>query len=229
MNRGLVCLVWCAAMGLIGCSPSGPAQPAAQAPASSQAAQPAEGAMLPAAAALPGISAVEAAKQPSVQVAATASPDQVVQVFLDALKQGDIATKAALLTQRAREETAREHFDINPQSAPNAVFEVKPAQYLPENPHGAHVISTWTETYPDDGELKYDVVWVLRKQPEGWRIAGMAIELVPGAEPACLNFEDAADMAKKYADAMAATQPPAAEVANRPDDLSPAPTRTIER
>jgi hypothetical protein len=227
MNRGLVCLIWCAAVGLVGCSPSASPQPAAQN-------QPAAAAQQPAAATpeafieYSGVNAVEAAKQPSVQVAATAPPHQVVQVFLDALKQGDIATKASLLTQKAREETARENFEINPQSAPNAKYEVKPAQYLPDNPNGAHVTSTWTETYPD-GELKYDVVWVLRRQPEGWRIAGMAIELVPGQPPAFLNFEDAADMAKKYNDGLSATQPAAAEVANQPANDSPAARTTIER
>src|SRR4029453_15166844 len=76
--------------------------------------------------------------------------------------------------------------------------------------------SVWTETYPD-GTIKYDVVWVLRRQAEGWRIAGMAIELVPGQPPAFLNFEDAADMAKKYEEAMAASQPGAAEVAANPN------------
>jgi hypothetical protein len=172
---------------------------------------------------VPGVNAVEAAKLPSVPVANTAPPEQVVQTFLDAMKLGDIATKANLLTQKAREETARENFEVNPQGAAGAQFEVRPAEYLPENPNGAHVTSVWTETYPDQ-TLKYDVVWVLRRQAEGWRIAGMAIELVPGQPPAFLNFEDAADMAKKYEEAMAAAQPAAAEVAAQPtESVAPSP------
>jgi hypothetical protein len=224
MRRGLLCLIVCGGMGLVGCSEGGKPGPAAQN-------QPAAGAPAEATAAeeavVPGINAIEAAKMPSVQVAETAPPHQVVQTFLDAMKQGDIATKASLLTQKAREETARENFEINPQSAANAQYEVKPAEYLPENPDGAHVTSIWTETYPD-GTIKYDVVWVLRRKAEGWRIAGMAIELVPGQPPAFLNFEDAADMAKKYSEAMAAAEPPAAEVATRPNEIQTGGAQPIE-
>jgi hypothetical protein len=226
MRFGLLCLAACLATGLVGCSntaqPESTAQqpPAAAAPAAiaAQSQEQVE---------TPGINAVEAAKLPSVQVAHTAPPEHVVQTFLDAMKNGDIGTKAALLTQKAREETARENFEINPQGAAGAQYEVRPAEYLPENPNGAHVTSVWTETYPD-GTVKYDVVWVLRRQAEGWRIAGMAIELVPGQPPAFLNFEDAADMTKKYEEAMAATQPAAAEVAANPGDSAASQPGTVE-
>jgi hypothetical protein len=226
MRRGLLWLIVCGGIGLAGCSggdkpqPTTQNQPAAGSPAEATAAEPfpSDG---------PGVNALEAAKLPSVQVQATAPPEHVVQTFLDAMKTGDIATKASLLTQKAREETARENFEVNPQSAASAQYEVRPAEYLPENPNGAHVTSVWTETYPD-GTIKYDVVWVLRRQAEGWRIAGMAIEFVPGQPPAFLNFEDAADMAKKYSDAMAATEPPAAEVASQPNGIQPSGAQPIE-
>ena len=228
MRCGLLGLIWLVVMGLIGCGSGNSAQPTAKLPAV-EGATAAEIAAVEQATSQPlGISAVEAAKQRSVDVPATASPEQVVQTFLDALKQGDIATKASLLTQKAREETTKEAFEINPQSTPNAEYKVEPAQYLADNPDGAHVTSQWTEIYPD-GKIEYAVVWVLRKQPEGWRIAGMAIELVPGQPPSFLNFEDAADMARKYEEAMAATTPPAAEVASQPDMATPVEARRIER
>jgi len=226
MRCGLLCLMVCGGMGLVGCSggdkprPAAQNEPAAGVPAQVTAAEQAQ-------VEAPGVNAVEAAKLPSVPVQATAPPEQVVQTFLDAMKTGDIATKASLLTQKAREETARENFEVNPQSAASAQYEVRPAEYLPENPNGAHVTSVWTETYPD-GTIKYDVVWVLRRQPEGWRIAGMAIELVPGQPPAFLNFEDAADMAKKYSEAMAATEPPAAEIASQPNRIQPNSAQPVE-
>jgi hypothetical protein len=227
MRRGLLSLIVCGAIELVGCSGGDANQPTTQHQAGQQAVPQASAAE--AAAETPGVNAIEAAKLPSVQVAATATPEQVVQTFLDAMKQGDIATKASLLTQKAREETARENFEVNPQSAANAQFEIRPAEYLPENPNGAHVTSVWTETYPD-GVIKYDVVWVLRRQAEGWRIAGMAIELVPGQPPAFLNFEDAADMAKKYSEAMAASQQPSAEVAAQPIEAAPPANKgVIER
>ena len=228
MRCGLLGLITLLAIGLVGCGSSSSAQPTSESPAVEGAAASEVAADEQAASQPVGISAVEAAKQPSVDVPATATPEQVVQTFLDALKQGDIATKASLLTQRAREETTKEAFEINPQSTPNAEYKVEPAQYLADNPNGAHVTSQWTESYPD-GKIEYAVVWVLRKQPEGWRIAGMAIELVPGQPPSFLNFEDAADMAQKYQEAMAATAPAAAEVASQPDTATPVEARQIER
>ena len=57
----------------------------------------------------------------------------------------------------------------------------------------------------------------------------MAIELVPGQPPAFLNFEDAADMAKKYEEAMAASQPAAAEVAANPNESVAPSLGTIDQ
>ncbi|ADB15237.1 hypothetical protein Psta_0550 [Pirellula staleyi DSM 6068] len=149
--------------------------------------------------------AQQAPKEP-VAVAADATPDQVISVFLDALRVGDSATTANLLTSKAREETAKHNIAVDPQSAPGAKYSVAPAEFLADNPHGAHVRSSWTETY-QDGTVNYDIVWVMRRQKEGWRIAGMALELVPGQEPAFLNFEDPTDMLAKRDAAIAAQMP----------------------
>lgn len=139
----------------------------------------------------------------AVEVAVDASPEQVVSTFLAALKAGDEATTAALLTAKAREETAKHQLDVAPQSAPGATYEVSAGKILADNPHGAHVSSVWTETYPD-GSLTYEIVWVLRQQQDGWRIAGLAMELIPGQPPQFLNFEDPADMLRKREEALAA-------------------------
>lgn len=160
----------------------------------------------PAASDTTATAAAPAAPQEPVEVAVDASPDQVISVFLDALRVGDSATTANLLTSKAREETAKHNIAVDPQSAPGAKYAVAPAEFLPDNPHGAHVRSSWTETY-QDGTVNYDIVWVLRRQKEGWRIAGMALELVPGQDPAFLNFEDPTDMLAKRDAAIAAQMP----------------------
>ncbi len=145
----------------------------------------------------------QAAPRKAVEVATDALPEQVVTTFLAALKAGDEATTAALLTTKAREETAKHQLDVAPQSAPGATYEVSAGKILADNPNGAHVSSVWTETYPD-GTITYEIVWVMRKQPDGWRIAGLAMELIPGQPPQFLNFEDPADMLKKREEALAA-------------------------
>ena len=169
------------------------------------------------------------APQP-IAVPATALPDQVVTVFLNALRSGDSPTTESLLTSRARQELAKHSLSVDVVSAPNATYQVRPAEVLQADPNGAHVNSVWTEKF-DDGEETYEIVWALRRQPEGWRLAGMAMQLIPGQTMQFLNFEDPEDMLKKKDEAILAMQqqqPPAAETAQQ----LPPPTQTqrsIER
>jgi len=152
---------------------------------------------------LPGGTALAAAEPK--QVPADATPDQVVSVFLESMRAADALTVETLLTGKAREETRRHNMPVEPVAAPHAQFQVAAPQYLPMNPNGAHVQAQWVES---DGMQTYThtVIWVLRRQTDGWRIAGFAIELVPGQGPQFLNFEDPADMLKKQQEAVAAIQ-----------------------
>ncbi|HEX5102365.1 MAG TPA: hypothetical protein VFV87_01040 [Pirellulaceae bacterium] len=196
-------------LGLIGCSGSSGTSTTADTDGANSSATPSQ-----------GVAAAAAAKP--VSVPADAAPDQVVAVFLDALRGGDQATTATLLTAKALAETSKENLSVCPQATPHMQYQIAESQVLPDNPNGAHVKVVWTENYTD-GTVSYDVVWVLRRQQEGWRIAGMAIELVPGRGLAFLNFEDPQDMLRKQQEAeleiekaMAAAYPPAAETAALP-------------
>ena len=164
------------------------------------------------------------APQP-IAVPSSASPDQVVTVFLNALRTGDSPTTESLLTARARQELAKHSLSVDVQSAPNASYQVRPAEILTDQ-SGAHVKSIWTEKF-DDGDETYEIVWALRRQQDGWRLAGMAMELIPGQPMQYLNFEDPADMLRKKEEAIAQMQQPVAETAQQPQPNS-APQR-IER
>jgi hypothetical protein len=169
------------------------------------------------------------APQP-IAVPATALPDQVVSVFLNALRSGDSPTTESLLTSRARQELAKHSLSVDVVSAPNATYQVRPAEVLQADPNGAHVSSVWTEKF-DDGEETYEIVWALRRQAEGWRLAGMAMQLIPGQAMQFLNFEDPEDMLKKKDEAILAMQQqqlPAAETAQQPPPATQ-PQRAIER
>ncbi|WP_254508310.1 hypothetical protein [Anatilimnocola floriformis] len=193
--------------GVTGCGKSDATPPTLEAPTQSTS--------------LPGGAAV-AAYEPK-QVAVDATPDQVVSVFLEAMRAADGVSVETLLTTQAREETKRHNMPVEPVAAPHAQFQVAAPQYLPMNPNGAHVQAQWAES---DGMTTYThtVIWVLRRQAEGWRIAGFAIELVPGQGPQFLNFEDPADMLKKQQEAVAAIQAAgesAAQQASQPPQLAP--------
>jgi hypothetical protein len=145
------------------------------------------------------------APQP-IAVPVSAAPDQVVTVFLNALRSGDSPTTESLLTAKAREELAKHSMSVDVQSAPNATYQIRNAEVLADNLSGAHVSSVWTEKF-DDGDETYEIVWVLRRQSEGWGAAGMAMQLIPEQQPH-LNFENPEDMLKKKEEAMVALQPP---------------------
>lgn len=149
---------------------------------------------------------------PPKQVPADATPDQVVTVFLDAMRAADASTIETLLTSKAREETVRHNMPVEPVAAPHAQFQVAAPQYLPMNPNGAHVQAQWVESDGTD-TYTHSVIWVLRRQAEGWRVAGFAIELIPGQGPQFLNFEDPADMLQKQKEAIAFAEAAAASAA----------------
>jgi len=73
---------------------------------------------------------------------------------------------------------------------------------------GVHVNSSWREIDESGKDLAYEIVWVLRQEPIGWRVAGMATAVNPAKPPIYLNFEDVPDLLQKWqqADAELAAQ-----------------------
>jgi hypothetical protein len=199
---------------LIGCTkPNSSTGQAAAAPGQTQGAQ-------------QGQQQAAAPTQP-IAVPSNATPDQVVTVFLNAMRSGDSPTTESLLTGKAREELAKHSLSVDVQSAPNATYQVHRAEML-QDASGSHVRSVWTERFTD-GDETYEIVWALRHQQEGWRVAGMAMELLPGQPIQFLNFEDPADMLHKKEEAIATLQAPAVQTAQQPQQILAPPARTIER
>jgi hypothetical protein len=101
--------------------------------------------------------------------AKTAPARQAVVTFLDALKKGDDAAARGMLTKVARAKTE----DL------------------------VHVATTWTDVDSDGFKSTENVVWVVRLEPEGWRVVGMAMRVFEDLPPLLLNFEDPEDMIAK--------------------------------
>lgn len=164
----------------------------------------------------------------AVNIPADAPPDEVVTAFLEARRTGDPKTTSALLTSTARSATAKYKIDVNGEALPDLQFQVAKPKYLKNNSKGAHVSSIWTEILPDGTKASYEVVWVLRKETAGWRVAGFAAELTPGTEPQFLNFEDPEDMMRKQQEAVAAaeqTSPPDQNPGTKQPEQARTPTR----
>jgi hypothetical protein len=164
---------------------------------------------------------------------------KVVREFLEAIKTGDETTSNDLLTPLAREKTAEMDMAVAPMGSESASFTVGEVE-LPEEGDGAlaHVASTWTDI-DDDGQPRTDeILWVLRREEQGWRIAGMATKVFEDEQPLLLNFEDPADMRRKQQLAEAEMERRAREAAQelpeessaaQQDEVSAAETSPPER
>jgi hypothetical protein len=134
------------------------------------------------------------------------SPQEVVEGFLRAMRDGDQATIRALMTRKAREETEKsDQLEIQPPGSPNSSYQVGRMQFADDSKTVAHVSSVWTEPGADGRSIQYEVVWILRREDTSWRIAGMATQISENAPPLFLNFEDPADMLAKLEEAQKAS------------------------
>jgi len=121
------------------------------------------------------------------------TPTEAVTDFLEAFRTGDRDRAERLLTDKARQEASQRALVVNGAGSPTAVFTVDRFEYLNAET-GAHVNSTWTDANAEGIKQTHEIVWILRRQTEGWRVAGMAARLPGDSEPLILNFEDREDM-----------------------------------
>ena len=128
-------------------------------------------------------------------VSMDSSPEVVASAFLDALRAGNNTIAEQFLTSTAREQATSHNLVVQPPGSPSATYEIREVTRRGPN---ANVNSRWTEFSAEGLPVNYDIVWILKQQSEGWRIAGMATAFIPGAEPVFLNFEDAADLLAKW-------------------------------
>lgn len=99
-----------------------------------------------------------------------------------------------MLTDMARKKTKEMNVVVAPPGSPTASFKVGETEMVEE---GARVRSFWTDLGDDGKHHTDEIIWFLRLEPEGWRIAGMAMQLFADQKPLLLNFEDPADMMRK--------------------------------
>lgn len=130
-------------------------------------------------------------------VAAASGPAEAVVQFYEALRRGSDVTLAALLTDRAREETAKSGLGIQSQASESLSYQISETDYVSERMDGAHVRTLWLEPNPEGQMTATEVIWVLRKQNNGWKISGMATPVVEGELPLLFNFEEPEDMLRK--------------------------------
>lgn len=127
-----------------------------------------------------------------------ADPQKIVQNFLTALQLGNDEQISRLLTTRAKEETEKHDLVVRSPGSPNATFEVGDVEMVSG---GAYVTSQWQEAGEDGLVHQFDIIWILRQQQNGWRIAGMATRVAANEAPTYLNFEEPEEMIRIWKDA----------------------------
>jgi hypothetical protein len=126
------------------------------------------------------------------------SPDHAVFDFLEAVRTGNDKQAEAMLTPVARQKTSEMQMVVAPPGSPTAKFTVGQVEYVTPDKDGAHVWCTWTDVADDQGHTRSDdIIWVLRHETVGWRIAGMVTKVYSDKPPLILNFEDPEDMLRK--------------------------------
>jgi hypothetical protein len=126
-------------------------------------------------------------------------PDAVVAQFLDALRKGDDRTASSLLTQRAYSETQKAGLKVQPPGTPGMTYQLGQTEYNSAAKNDAHVGSIWTETMQNGEVARLEVIWVMKLEGQGWRIAGMATQLGDEGKLVFLDFENPQELLDKWA------------------------------
>ncbi len=117
--------------------------------------------------------------------------------FLEAIKRGDDAAARGMLTKVARRKTEEMGISVAPPVADTATYSVRDCEMVGDADDLVHVGTTWTDVDGDGFKTTENVVWVVRLDPEGWRVVGMAMRVFDDMPPLLLNFEDPEDMIAK--------------------------------
>ncbi len=125
----------------------------------------------------------------------TSEPAAAVAVFLDAVRRGDDARIMELYTVRAREEAARLNEHFAPRASDTARFQVGNVEYVTDD--GARVGCAWTDLDQNGQPHTMEFLWTLRREPSGWRVAGMVATPFPEENPVLFDFENLDETIRK--------------------------------
>lgn len=131
------------------------------------------------------------ANEPGSSDSALSGPAAAVSEFLEAVRMGDDRKSEAMLTSAAREQIAKYNISVSPPRSDTASFKI--GEVKMQSDDRATVVCTCSDR-DATGQIRSDeVTWVLRLEPEGWRVGGMLVTVDPQEPPQPFNFEDLED------------------------------------
>jgi len=123
------------------------------------------------------------------------APASATREFLEAVRSGNDEKAAQMLTAAAREETTKMNLKVAPPGSDTAEFSIGNVQYFPQERAGVH--SVWSDLDENSQRKVEKMIWMLRREPSGWRVAGVVVPVFEDRPPLLLNFEDPEDMVRK--------------------------------
>ena len=153
----------------------------------------------------------------------TESAKASVVEFLEAIKRGDDAAASSMLTTVARTKTEELGLTVAPPVNPSARYQVKDCESIGDSGDLVHVGTVWSDVDQAGQESSENIVWVVRLDPEGWRVVGMAMKVFDDMAPLLLNFEDPDDMIAKQ-EMVAVEMQRRAQAAEQAEGSAPIPT-----
>ena len=146
-------------------------------------------------------------------------PDGAVCEFLEAIRSGNDQKTESMFVAAARKRIKELSIPVTPRGTDTARFEIGSVEMLSDE--GARVPCKWMDLDPDGEQRTDEMTWMVRKESEGWRIAGLAATVFDGEPPLLLNFEDPEEVLQKlemYKQELVRRLAKEAEQAQRPED-----------
>lgn len=123
---------------------------------------------------------------------ASTEPGEIVALFLDSLRRGDEKAANGVLTGQAQASLAQTDYTIDPLGTPDGKYTIGRVGFVDGDNTTGLVECLWTEPNPEAGKppVEMEIVCEVHKEPQGWRISGMAVKMAGTEETFVLDFED---------------------------------------
>lgn len=134
--------------------------------------------------------------QAPADLANSDGPEGAVYRFLEAVRTGNDQKTESMFSTLAREKLKElKDIQVAPPGSDTAKFTIGKVELLSDD--GARVTCQWTDLDQQGDPRTDEITWMVRKEPEGWRIAGMAATIFEGEPQLLLNFEEPQETMQK--------------------------------
>ncbi|MCH2182599.1 MAG: hypothetical protein MK108_11390 [Mariniblastus sp.] len=123
------------------------------------------------------------------------APETICQLFVRYLSVGNRSMAEQMLTPAALTTTSRAQLQLEPVGGKNAKYEMQSPRYA-TNKKKLCQVDCCIKDEMDDQTVETEITWICRLQKDGWRIAGMMVEVTPDQPKDYLSFENVDDVTR---------------------------------